>query len=43
MLEQAKNIIIKGDSFKEKTTFELFSQRSNLLFGKRLALLISVC
>lgn len=27
MLEQAKNIIIKGDPFKERTTFELFSQR----------------
>lgn len=34
MFEQIKNITIKGGPFTEKTTFELFPQRLNLLYGR---------
>lgn len=34
MLEQIKNIIIKGGPFTAETTFELFPQRLNLLYGR---------
>ena len=34
MLEQIKNISIKGGPFTEKTSFDLFPQRLNLLYGR---------
>lgn len=34
MLEQVKNITIKGGPFTEKTSFDLFPQRLNLLYGR---------
>ena len=34
MFEQIKKLMIKGGPFTEKTTFELFPQRLNLLYGR---------